>query len=34
MEQYGLSEEALNQRYSEETLRSIFMRDMLWEELL
>ena len=34
MEQYGLSEEALNQRYSEETLRSRFMRDMLWEELL
>lgn len=34
MEKYGLSEEALHKRYTEETLRKIFMRDLLWEELL
>lgn len=31
---YGLTEETAEERYSEEKLREMFLRDMLWETLL
>lgn len=34
MEEYRLDEETLDRRYSEETLRRIFLEELVWERLL